>query len=101
MMEHINTRIIDSDRMSAKNLIFPCPGKGVEFIQIYDFLWDRMREMIKDITRLSEKERNNKNVVDMCEQIARFFILAINEVFKLIIYREQRTTKPNRILTPK
>ena len=82
-MEHINTRIIDSDRMSSKQLIFPCPRNGVEFIQIYDFLWDRMREMIKDITRLSDKERLDRNVIDMCEQIARFFILAINEVITL------------------
>ena len=38
-----------------------------------------MREMIKDITRLTDQERMRWEVVNMSEQIARFFILAINE----------------------
>lgn len=38
-----------------------------------------MREMIKDITRLSFAEKLTKEVITICENIARFFILSINE----------------------
>ena len=53
-INHINNEIMDSDRKEAKHLPFPIPEnqRAIEFMQIYDFLWDRMREMIKDITRL-------------------------------------------------
>lgn len=56
-MNHINREIIDADNMRDKDLAFPLPPgePAFEFIHIYDFLWDRMREMIKDITRLSPK----------------------------------------------
>lgn len=55
-MNHINVEIIDSDNMRPKDLAFPLPPNEslFEFIHIYDFLWDRMREMVKDITRLSD-----------------------------------------------
>jgi hypothetical protein len=35
--------------------------------------------MIKDITRLSQKEKVTKEIITISEQIARFFILSINE----------------------
>lgn len=80
-MNHINKEIIDADNMRAKDLAFPLPPgeEAFEFINIYDFLWDRMREMIKDITRLSLKEKLTKEIITICEQIARFFILSINQ----------------------
>ena len=81
VMNHINKEIIDADNMRAKDLAFPLPPgeEAFEFIHIYDFLWDRMREMIKDITRLSLKEKLTKEIITICEQIARFFILSINQ----------------------
>ena len=44
-MDYINKFIIDSDKKSQKELLFPIPngGKKVEFKEIYSFLWDRMR----------------------------------------------------------
>lgn len=57
----------------------PHGQRKIEFIQIYMFLWDRMREMIKDITRLNEESKSKGEVIAVCEQIARFFILSINE----------------------
>lgn len=55
-MQHIKVEVLDADIKAAKDLPFPLPfdTKKIEFIQIYMFLWDRMREMIKDITRLDE-----------------------------------------------
>lgn len=38
-----------------------------------------MREMIKDVARLEIKERGTKEIVTMCEQMLRFFIIAIRE----------------------
>ncbi len=40
--------------MRAKDLLFPMPPgeQKIEFLHIYDFLWNRMREMIKDVSRL-------------------------------------------------
>lgn len=93
-INHVNNEIIDSDKRSAKDLPFPIPEgqKAIEFIQIYDFLWDRMREMIKDITRLDEEEKMERNVIEICEQMARFFILALNEVSIGLNYRVKRIT---------
>lgn len=68
-MEHIKAEILDADSKSADQLIFPVPPgqKRLEFIQIYVFLWDRMREMIKDITRLHEESKHDSAVIQMCE----------------------------------
>lgn len=38
-----------------------------------------MREMIKDVARLDIKERGTKEIVTICEQMLRFFIIAIRE----------------------
>ena len=61
-MKHIIKEIIDSDGMKARDLAFPLPpgDKKIEFLQIYDFLWNRMREMIKDVSRLDEKDRGSQ-----------------------------------------
>ena len=36
--------------------------------------------MIKDITRLDEDIKHDKEIIQICEEITRFFILSINEV---------------------
>lgn len=80
-MNHINLEIIDADNMHPKHLAFPLPPNedSFEFIHIYDFLWDRMREMIKDITRLPDEQKMTQPIIQISQQIARFFIIAINE----------------------
>ena len=44
-MNHINDNVIDADRKKQADLLFPIPfdQKKIDFIQIYEFLWDRMR----------------------------------------------------------
>jgi hypothetical protein len=56
------------------------PGEArIEFLHIFDFLWNRMREMIKDVSRLELKERSSGDVIIICEQMLRFFIIATRE----------------------
>lgn len=38
-----------------------------------------MREMIKDVSRLELKERSSGDVITICEQMLRFFIIATRE----------------------
>lgn len=34
--------------------------------------------MIKDITRLSDERQQEREIIQICEQITRFFVLSIN-----------------------
>jgi hypothetical protein len=67
-MEHIKKEVLDAEEMEERELAFPMPGEQerIEFIQIYMFLWDRMREMIKDITRLNEENKWHKDIILIC-----------------------------------
>jgi hypothetical protein len=38
-----------------------------------------MREMIKDVSRLEMRDRSHSEIIIMCEQMLRFFIIAIRE----------------------
>ena len=35
-----------------------------------------MREMIKDVSRLPDREKNTKQIILMCEEMLRFFVIA-------------------------
>lgn len=67
--------------MRQRDLAFPMPPseKKIEFLHIYDFLWNRMREMIKDVSRLQIRDRDTHEVITICEQMLRFFIIAVKE----------------------
>jgi hypothetical protein len=67
--------------MRPRDLAFPIPSseKKIEFLHIYDFLWNRMREMIKDVSRLQIRDRDTHEVITICEQMLRFFIIAVKE----------------------
>lgn len=80
-MTHIMKEIIDADNVKERDLAFPLPpGESkIEFLHIFDFLWNRMREMIKDVSRLDLKERSSGDVITICEQMLRFFIVATRE----------------------
>ena len=60
-IEHISKEIVDADNVKEKDLAFPFPpGESrIEFLHIFDFLWNRMREMIKDVSRLDMKDRSS------------------------------------------
>lgn len=38
-----------------------------------------MREMIKDVSRLDMKSRCSKQIISICEEMLRFFIMAVRE----------------------
>lgn len=59
-IKHIHKEIIDADNVKERDLAFPLPpGEAkIEFLHIFDFLWNRMREMIKDVSRLPMRERS-------------------------------------------
>lgn len=38
-----------------------------------------MREMIKDVSRLPDREKNTKQIILMCEEMLRFFVIATRE----------------------
>ena len=38
-----------------------------------------MREMIKDVSRLDMKSRCSKAIISICEEMLRFFIMAVRE----------------------
>jgi hypothetical protein len=80
-IKHIQKEIIDGDNVKEKELAFPFPpGENkIEFLHIFDFLWNRMREMIKDVSRLDIKDKSSMDIIIMCEQMLRFFIIAIRE----------------------
>lgn len=80
-MQHIQKEIIDADSVRPKDLAFPLPPgeQRVEFLHIFDFLWNRKREMIKDVSRLELRERVQSEVVGMCEQMLRFFVVGVRE----------------------
>jgi hypothetical protein len=80
-IKHIHKEIIDADNVKERELAFPFPpGENrIQFLHIFDFLWNRMREMIKDVSRLDMKDRSSAEIIIMCEQMLRFFIVAIRE----------------------
>lgn len=61
--------------------------------------------MIKDLTRLSEKWRSSGEMVGVCEEITRFFIMAVDEGRKKYSNQLEFDEKSNResltkVMTP-
>jgi hypothetical protein len=54
-MEHIIKYIVDADSLRAETLPFmqPVDEVTISFEDIYSFLWNRMRAMIKEISQLT------------------------------------------------
>lgn len=66
-MEHILKYIMDSDSMPSNTLPFikPVDKNNITFKEIYDFLWNRTRAMIKEISQLSPNEQRSAKIVTM------------------------------------
>jgi hypothetical protein len=83
-LEHIMTRILDDDSKDVSQ--FPPPNDGrprAEYLDIYLFVSDRLRSIKQDIQILSShcpEIFGSKIVIQIYEQIVRFYILSCNEL---------------------
>jgi hypothetical protein len=81
-MEHILKYIVDADSIPSDTLPFmqPVDKVGISFEDIYSFLWNRIRAMIKEISQLTPTQQRSESIVTVSEQIARFFVMSINQM---------------------
>ena len=83
-LEHIMTRLLDDDAKDVSQ--FPPPNDGrprAEYLDIYLFVGDRLRSVKQDIQILSShcpEIFTSKLVIQIYEQIVRFYILSCNEL---------------------
>lgn len=94
-MEHILKYIVDADNVDPSHLPFIQPVDKAEltFDDIYKFLWNRMRAMIKEISQLTPAQQRLESIITVSEQIARFFILSINQMRMYPDYDDQLNQK--------
>lgn len=83
-LEHITTRLLDDDSKDVSQ--FPPPSDGrkrADYLDIYLFVSDRLRSVKQDIQILSSHCPEifcSKIVIQIYEQIVRFYILSCNEL---------------------
>lgn len=94
-MDHILKYIADADNVKPETLPFiqPVDKAGIDFKDVYAFLWNRMRAMIKEISQLNPVQQRSESIITVSEQIARFFILSINQMRKFPDYDDQLNQK--------